>query len=232
VEYVQQQKGLTDVEYLDRLGILGPNMLIIHAAWLSDAEVELIKKHDVKVCHCPGASLHGAYGACSHGKFPELIEAGATVCLGTDLTSNNNSLDMFRTMYQVATCHKEARLDATLISPEQAVEMATVQGARALMWEDEIGSLEAGKKADIILVNTMKPNWLPVHDFSLVPNLVYSGDGADVDTVIIDGRVIMEGGKVQTMDEKEVLTKAQEAGARIFDKSGLARRLRPRWPVL
>lgn len=232
VKYVQSQKGLTDVEYLNRLGILGPNMLLIHAAWLTDAEVELIKKHDVKVCHCPGASLHGAYGACSHGKFPELIRGGATVCLGTDLTSNNNSLDMFRAMYQAATCHKEARLDATVISPEQALEMATINGARALMWEDEIGSLEVGKKADLILVDVMRPNWLPLHDFSLVPNMVYSGDGADVDTVIVDGRVIMEGGEVQTLDEKEVLARAQEAGVRIFEKSGLAQRLRSRWPVI
>lgn len=231
VERLRDREGVTEVEHLDRLGILGPNVLMIHCNWITDGEVELAKKHDAKVCHCPGASLHKGFGACSHGKVPELVKAGVTMGLGTDVASHNNSLDMFRAMYQVATCHKEARLDPTLISPEQALEMATIGGARALLWDDEIGSLDAGKKADLILVNIMKPNLLPYNDFSLVPNLVYSGDGADVDTVIVDGRIIVEKGTVQTVDEKEVLATAQKAGVRVLQKSGLSGKLRPRWPV-
>ncbi len=230
VRWLVEHKGKPDIEYLESLGVLGPEMLIVHAGWITPEAVKIISRHDVKVCHCPGASMHGAYGSCSRGKFPELIEQGVTVCLGVDTAAENNSLDMFRAMYQAATCHKEARLDNSLISPEQALEMATINGARALMWEDEIGSIEVGKKADLVLIDIKKPNWLPIYDFSTIPNLVYSGDGADVDTVIIDGKIVMEGREIKTLDERKILTRVQEAGARILARSGLDRKLKPRWP--
>lgn len=226
------EKRLSDIEYLDHLGVLGPNVLLAHANWISDTEVELIKKHGTKVCHCPGAGMHGGYGAISRGKLPELVRAGVTVCLGTDAAANNNSLDMFHAVYQAATCHKDARLDPALISPEEALEMATVSGARALMWDKDIGSIESGKKADLILVNAARADLLPLHDFSIVPNLVYSGDGANVDTVIVDGRVIMEKGEIRTVDEKQIVAKAQEAGVKILERMGLGQKLKPRWPVV
>ena len=107
--------------------------------------------------------------------------------------------------------------------------MATIDGAKALLWEDKIGSLEPGKKADIILVDTRKSNWVPMHDFSIVPNLVYSGDGADVETVIIDGNVVMENRQVKTMDEHSILQKAQRASEEILERSQV--RILPRWKV-
>lgn len=232
VDYFRQRKGVTEVEFLHKLGILGSDMLIIHAGWLTAQEVELVRQYDVKVCHCPGASMHSAQGSCFHGKFPELIKGGVTICLGTDVTSNNNSLDMFRAMYQAATCHKESRMVADLVSPEQSLEMATINGARSIMWDDQIGSIEVGKKADIILVDTKKPHWLPLQDFSLVPTLVYSGDGMDVDTVIIDGKIVMANKELKTVNEKEILEKAQRIGVNIFKKAGLYKKLKPRWPVI
>src|SRR3989338_10118839 len=154
------------------------------------------QSHDTKICHNPGATLHGAYGAAVIGKFPEMLEMGITVAMGCDSSAANNSLDMFRTMYEVATVHKEIRLIPDLIPPEKALEMATVDGARALKWEKEIGSLEKGKKADVIIVETRRSNWIPMHDFSIVPNLVYSGEGADVESSIIDGKIGMENRKI------------------------------------
>lgn len=109
--------------------------------------------------------------------------------------------------------------------------MATINGARALRWEDEIGSLEVGKKADLILVDVSGPHWLPRQDFSLIPNLVYSGSGADVDTVIIDGAIVMEGREMKTVDEERVLSEAQKAGRQVLKRTGLEDKLRPRWPV-
>jgi 5-methylthioadenosine/S-adenosylhomocysteine deaminase len=231
VRHVIEHQGTTEIKYLQRLGVLGPDLLIIHAGWITTEEVPIIKEHDVKACHCPGASMHGAYGSCSQGKFPELLEAGVTVALGVDSATANNSLDMFRAMYQAATCHKEMRLDPSLISPEQALEMATINGARALRWQDELGSLDVGKKADVIIVDASRPHWLPRQDFSMVPNLVYSASGADVDTVIIDGVIVMEDREMKTVDEERFLAEVQKAGRQVLKRAGLEDKLRPRWPV-
>ncbi len=226
-QYLISRKGMADIEYLDSLGFLGPEVLAVHAGWITERGVELIARHDVKVCHCPGASLHGAYGSCSRGKFPELLQKKATVCLGVDASAENNSLDMFRAIYQAATCHNEARLTRRVISPEKALEMATIDGARALGMEEQIGSLEAGKKADVIVINARKLNLLPLLDFNLIPNLVYAGDGADVETVLVDGKVLMEDGQLKTIDEPELAKKVQSAAARVLQRSGL--KLEPKW---
>ncbi len=229
-EYLKRRKGMADIEYLDSVGFLGPEVLVVHAGWITDKGVELIARNDVKTCHCPGASLHGAYGSCSRGKFPELLKKRATVCLGVDASAENNSLDMFRALYQAATCHNEARLARNVITPEKALEMATVDGARALGMEHQTGSIEAGKKADVIVVNAGKLNLLPLFDFNLVPNLVYSGDGADVETVLVDGRVLMENRRLTTIDEARLARQVQEAGERVMERAGL--KLKAKWPVL
>ncbi len=231
MEWVKRKTGKMTVEYLDSLGVLGPHWLLVHMGWVSDYEVELLRKHDVKVAHVPGATMKGAYGCIAFGKFPEMIEKGVTVCLGCDSSAANNSLDMFRAMYLVATAHKEVRYKPDLISPEQALEMATVNGAKALMWDQEISSIEPGKKADLILIDVKRPNWIPNHEFSLIPNLVYSGEGRDVDTVIIDGRIVMQDRKVVTVDEEEILEAAQRSSEGILDrlKSKFGIEIKPRW---
>lgn len=229
VEWVRRKTGMTTIAYMNKLGVLQPNWVLTHMAVLTDEEVKMLKDHEVKICHNPGATLHGAYGAAVIGKFPEMLEMGITVAMGCDSSAANNSLDMFRTMYEVATVHKEIRLIPDLIPPEKALEMATIDGAKALQWEKEIGSLEKGKKADVIIVETRRSNWIPMHDFSIVPNLVYSGEGADVETSIIDGRVVMENRRILTIDVDRVLSQAQEAAAKIVAR--LPYRIQPRWPV-
>jgi 5-methylthioadenosine/S-adenosylhomocysteine deaminase len=229
VEWVRRKTGYTTIAYMNKIGVLKSNWLLTHMAVLTDEEVRMLKDNDVKICHNPGATLHGAYGAAIIGKFPEMLDMGITIGMGCDSSAANNSLDMFRTMYEVATVHKEIRLIPDLIPPEKALEMATVDGARALHWEKEIGSLEKGKKADLIIVDTQRSNWIPIHDFSMVPNLVYSGEGADVETSIIDGRVVMENRKILTIDVESVLKRAQKAAEDIISK--LPYRIEPRWPV-
>lgn len=154
---------------------------------------------------------------------------GVNVCLGCDSSAADNSLDMIREMYHVATLHKEWRSDGTLISPEQALEMATLNGAKALHWDREIGSIEAGKKADLIIVNTLKSNWIPIYDFSIIPNLVYAGEGQDVETVIIDGEVVMRDKTLLTLNEQDILREAQKRSEALVTR--LPYQIKPRWPV-
>lgn len=228
VETAKRMRGCREIEYLDKLGVLGPHWMGVHMIWLNDKEVEIVKKRHVKVSHCPGAAIHLGFGCTQAGKFVELVREGVTVALSQDSTTANNSLDMFRSMY-LLSIHKDAKMDPAVFPPEKALEMATIDGARALMWEDKIGSLEPGKKADIILIDTKKSNWVPIHEFSIVPNLVYSGDGGDVDTAIIDGNVVMENRQVKTMDEHSILQEAQRASEEIRERSHV--RILPRWKV-
>ena len=227
VEWMRRNLGHTPVEYLHHLGVLDSNWLFVHCVYLTDHEVDLCAQYGVRVSHAPGASVHGTYGAISRGKFPELLEKGVTISLSTDAAVADNTFDKFRIMYLAATLHKEARMIPDLILPEQALEMATINGARALMWDDEIGSIEEGKRGDVIIVDTSGSNWRPLHDWNLVPNLVYSGSGDDVLTTVIDGKVVMEDRNLLTCDAPKVLGRLQEASERLFAKMPF--KIEPRW---
>jgi 5-methylthioadenosine/S-adenosylhomocysteine deaminase len=230
-QVMKERAGMSTVQWMAGLGVLGPNWLLADMSDASDSDVVIVKMHDAKVAHNPGASMHSTGGAASKGKFPELLERGVTVGLGCDSAAANNSLDMFRAMHQVATVHKEVRLRADLVAPEKALEMATIDGARALGWDAAIGSLEPGKRADVIVVDTRRTNWAPLHDFSIVPNLVYAGEGADVETTIVDGRVLMENRRLTTIDVEKVLVEGQRIAERIAQQLPYRGALRPRWPI-
>jgi cytosine/adenosine deaminase-related metal-dependent hydrolase len=209
--------GTRPIERFETLGILNQRFVATHMAWLSERETELVKRRRAAAIHCPSASMKGAYGAISRGSFPELIAGGATVGLGSDGPAAACFLDMFREVHLAATAHKEARLDWTLISPYQALELATIGSAKAMLLQDEIGSLEPGKRADIILLDLMRPEMVPWHEDNLLANLVYSATGSIVHTVIIDGGVVVRAGEVQTVDEPAVL-RAMQAEAPHFVK--------------
>ena len=207
--------GTRPIERFHALGILNRRWLGTHMAWLSDREVDLLEECDATAVHCPSASMHGAYGALSHGKFPELIDRGITVGLGTDGPAASCFLDMFREINLAATGHKEARLDWALISPYKALELATVGSARGALLEHEIGTLEPGKKADVILLDLMDPGMVPWHEDNLLENLAYSATGSIVHTVLVDGQVVVRAGEVKTLD-REQLVRAMQKEAREF----------------
>ena len=230
VNWLVQKTGRRPVEYLEHLGILGPNWILTHMGWAHDSEIPILVRRDAKVCHSPGSSMHNARGAISHGRFPEMAAQGVSLCLGADAAACNNSLDMFRTMYLTCLAHNERRLSFGLFPPERVLEMATLGGARALLWEDQIGSLEPGKRADLIAVDLHRANLSPVYDFSVVPNLVYSGSGADVTFAMVDGRVLMRDRRITFVDEDRLLARAQKCGERLLER--VPYRLRPRWPVV
>jgi cytosine/adenosine deaminase-related metal-dependent hydrolase len=203
--------GTRPIERFHSLGILNRRWLGTHMAWLSDREVDLLEQADATAVHCPSASMKGAYGAFSHGKFPELIERGITVGLGTDGPAASCFLDMFREIHLAATGHKEARLDWTLVSPYKALELATVGSARGALLDDEIGTLEPGKKADLILLDLMEPSMVPWHEDNLLENLAYSASGSVVHTVLVDGKVVVRAGVVETVDRGELVRAMQRA---------------------
>jgi 5-methylthioadenosine/S-adenosylhomocysteine deaminase len=197
------------IELLDRLGVLGPDMVFAHSIRYTARDRQLIKLNGVNINHNPAASMHGAYGSAPMGCFPEMVEEGINVCLGCDGAANGNTLDMFQVMRLAATLHKEMRLDPLAISPEQAFAMATRNGARAAMWPDG-GELKVGDKADVIAIDLMQPHLLPA--YNVLNNLVYCASGQDVVTTIEAGQVLMEDRRVTTLDEAKVLSDLQTRG--------------------
>ena len=205
VKSVKEEYGLTEVELLESIGFLKPDVLAAHCIHLSDEEMKLMAKRDVKVSYNPVANMKIGLGV---SKIKDLMGFGVTVGIGTDGPASNNSLDMFGDMKVAALLQKVHYMDPTVLPAQRVLKMATVDGAMALGLEEAIGSLEVGKKADMILIDFRKPHLTPAHD--LYANLVYSARGSDVDTVIVDGNVLMEGREVKTLDEEAVMERAQE----------------------
>lgn len=221
----ERRYGLWPVERLADLGGLGPNLVLAHAVALKENEVQLLAEAETKVAFCPGTSLKIAKGATRIGRYPELLSAGVTVALGCDGTSASGSLDMMRQMYLAAGLFKDARMDATLVPARQAVRLATIEGAKALLWDDEIGSLEVGKRADLIMFDLADIEWTPCHD--PVQAFVYSATPRSLRTVLIDGRVVLDEGTITTVDEPEIAREARSRARAIVERSGLARGVTP-----
>lgn len=218
--------GKTPIERYHEIGVLGSNLLIVHANWLSRSEIKLVKKYDVKVCHCPTAGAAGGYGTFKIGKFVEMMKKGITVALGHDSAAESNFADMLRVAYMV-TAHRDFRLDATLFPPETLLEMLTLNGAKALLSEDKVGSLTVGKKADVVLFDIKNPEMVPL--LNPVSNLINSACGHCVNTVIIDGKIVMQNREMKTIKEDYVLEEAQKTAESIIERARLKDYIRPVW---
>ncbi|MFQ5914313.1 MAG: amidohydrolase family protein [Nitrospinota bacterium] len=219
----------TEFDRIEELGAWGPNWLLVHMSWVRPRELKLLKRHDLKVCHCPSTTAHLGYGAFTLGSFPEMMEMGITVCLGSDAAPAGGFVGIVKNMYLAANAHRDARMDASVMTIESTLEMATINGAKGALWEDEIGSLEKGKKADIILFDMSGPEWVP--RFNPLFNLVHTSNGTNADTAIVDGKIVMEGGKVLGIDEGALLKEAQKCGQAILKRTGLGHLSKTRWPV-
>jgi len=212
-EKVKEKHGLSEVELLAKIGLLKPNMLAAHCIHLSRKDMELLAKHEVKVSYNPIANMKLAQGI---AKIKTLLDKGITVGLGTDGPASNNSLSMFETMKTAALLQKIAYKNPTVLPAWKVLRMATIEGAKALGLENTTGSLAEGKKADIILIDFKKPHLTPTHDF--FANIIYSACGSDVDTVIVDGNILMENRIVKTLNEEEIMEKAQETARNILSR--------------
>ena len=201
------EKGLRPFEYLEKIGFLGPDVVAAHCVWLSDEEIEIIKKHGVKVSHNPCSNMKLASGVSPVSK---LIENDICVSIGTDGASSNNNLDLIEELKTASLLQKVSTLDPKVLSSDEAIEMATIKGAETLGLSEEIGSIEVGKKADIILIDTNAANMTP-DSSSLSSNVIYSANGSNVDTTICDGKILMENKKLTELDENEIYAKARQA---------------------
>ncbi|MBI2219334.1 MAG: amidohydrolase family protein [Candidatus Rokubacteria bacterium] len=221
--------GVPEVERLARLGVLDRNVLLVHGGWFTPREVKLVVDADARVVCSPSSSMHNGYGTLALGKIPELLELGVTVGLGSDHASSG-IVDLLQEMFLASAGYKETRLSSTVMPPERALEMATVNGARCALWDDEIGSLTTGRRADLVLFDTRRAQWQPL--YNPVANLVYSANGASTDVVIVGGVVLVDQGRVLSMDEDRVYAEVSRLMPGILSKTGLAEKVRPRWPIL
>jgi len=211
-----EKRGNRHIEWLAEIGVLGPQMQLVHSVWLDDNEIELVAKHNAIVVHCPVSNMYLASGV---ARVPEMLERGITVALGSDGPGSNNSQDMLEVLKTTALLHKVNTLNATVLLPEDVLQMACRGGAVAFGLPEQIGSLEVGKKADVVLVDLDTSMIMPVHR---VPSaLVYNASSRDVDTVIVDGRILMRDKEIAFLDEKALLVQARQACANLFERAGV-----------
>jgi cytosine/adenosine deaminase-related metal-dependent hydrolase len=222
--------GMRPIEHLNSLGFLGPNVNLVHMIQVNDREIEMLREHRVNVIHCPATALKLAMGLATFGRFPEMLNRGVNVGLGTDAVDCASYHDMIRVMYLAAVIYKDHRFDANVMGAETAIEMATINGARALGMEQEIGSLEKGKKADVIVIDMRSADWIPVHN--PIQNLIYSASGSSVRTVIVDGRIVMEDRELKTVDEAKILAQCQQSSEALIAKCGVNPIHTLRWKVV
>jgi cytosine/adenosine deaminase-related metal-dependent hydrolase len=213
---------------LDETGALGSNVLLSHASGISDEEVELIAARGATVVMCPSTTLKEG-SRLGNRKLPELLAHGVAVGLGCDSANSSNYLDGVRMMNAAAVGFKDGRQDVGFVPAEQAVEMATLLGARAVGLGAETGSIEVGKKADLVVFDTLRAEWRSLLD--PVNNLVYSADGRSVRWVVADGRVVLDEGKVTFADERQVAERVQALGEELLARTG-AHVNHGRWPVV
>ena len=228
VEASLAETGLRPIEHLSKLGILGPNLTLVHMIHVNDREVDLLAESGTGVVHCPAAGIKRGYGASRFARFPEMMSKGVPVGLGCDASNWSNSLDIGRMMYLACLVHREVRGEVPVISAEKALEMATIDGARALGLHNEIGSIEVGKRADIVIHNTSSPEVHPPLD--LVNNLVYSSLMETVDTVLVDGNPVLQGGKLTNIDAGEAYERIDAVAEARCRRIGFP--LPQNWPVI
>lgn len=220
VELVRETRGSTVLRHLDKLGVLGPRFLAIHAVWLDDEELDLLASTATPVSHNAASAMR----VLGMPRVVEMLDRGVTVGLGTDGAPTNNRMSLVDEMYVASLLQKARHGDPTALPARQVLELATIGGARALSWDDEIGTLEVGKAADLVLVDPATVNMTPVHD--AVSALVTSMKTENVHSVMCAGRWLMRDRKVTTLDEEAILAAAQERAAWLGPQPAPW----PRWP--
>ena len=205
---VLASRGLSPIAWLDRIGVLDARTLLVHCVWVDAADIALIAGRGAKVSHNPESNLKLGSGI---APAAAMLAAGITVGLGTDGAASNNDLDLLAAMALAAKLHKVERMDPAVVPAETAIRMATIEGARALGLEREIGSLEAGKQADLILIDTRRPHLTPLHRPASA--VVYAAGAADVDTVLVAGRVLVRAGRILTFDVEAAMDRVEAIAA-------------------
>ena len=219
--------GDRPVEHMYKIGALGPNVVLNHMTALEEFEVDYVVETGTMISHNPSSALKLSKGVTQTGKFPELLQRGATVGLGTDAENASNHSDIFRAMWLAVLLPRDARIDPSLTIAEQGLEMATLNGAKAAGWGEEVGALKPGMKADVIVVDLHRPDMRPI--INVIQNLVYSANGSCVTHTIVNGKVLMDNRELTTIDEELVLNTAQERAEALLKRIDYPTSYR--WPV-
>jgi 5-methylthioadenosine/S-adenosylhomocysteine deaminase len=207
----REKNGTTPVQYLERLGILGPEVVAAHCIWVDDADMKILAQRQVGCVHNPSSNMMLASGI---APVVDQRAAGMRVGLGTDgPAGSNNDLDMIEEMDLASKLQKTARVDPRALGARGALEMATIEGARALHMEKDLGSLESGKKADLVILTLDVPNAVPMYD--VYSQIVYAIKASEVETVMVGGKILLKDGKLQTVDEAAAMTKAKEYAKKV-----------------
>src|SRR5712691_719433 len=215
VRIAREQHNMTPTAYLESIGFWGPRTLGAHGIWVTDDDIRILQRRGVGVSHNPESNMKLASGAAPVTKY---LAAGVALGLGTDGAASNNDLDMFEAMRQASFLAKHATRDPTAVPAQTALDLATIGGARALGMEKLIGSIEPGKRADIVTVAMRAPRQTPMYD--PVSHLVYVTRGDDVRTTIVNGRILMKDRQVRTLDRTAVIADANRLAARVRDAVG------------
>ena len=222
----QELSGLRTIPLLEETGVLGPDFIAVHCVHVTDTDIDLFAAHDVAVAYNAVSNMYLGSGI---SPITRMMDAGLTIGIATDGSGSNNCQDMLETLKFSALLQKVGRMEANCVLAQRALDWATRDGAQALGLGDRVGSLAPGMKADFFLVNPFTPKAIPVHD--PVATLVYSSGQANVETVVVDGRVLMEGGVFNHLDEPALLREAQRAAQDLARRAGTERLLdkRSRW---
>jgi 5-methylthioadenosine/S-adenosylhomocysteine deaminase len=224
----RREHHATEIARLASAGLLGPRSIVSHAGWISPRDMRTLVDSGASVACCPATSHRLGTGALEYGRYPELREFGLNVALGSGSAMAGNHVDLVRQLFQYCGSNMSLRLDATAAPPESALEMATLNGARALGLESEIGSLAEGRRADIALFQTLAADWVPLHN--PIGNLAFSARGG-ADTVFADGVPLMLRGRVTRLDETAILDEVQKRADALMDRTELRRFCQPAWPI-
>ena len=223
-EYTYARWGEGTVKHLERLGVLDKNLLAVHTVWLTDEELELFKKREVKISHNPASAMR----VLGFARIPKMLAMGLRPSIGTDGASSSNHMDMVDEMWLTSLIHKGWRLDPTVVPSQDILRMATKWGARALLDEDLYGSLECGKKADLIVIDPHGPSMMPVND--KIAALVTAMHSANIQSTMCDGKWLMRDRKILTLDEEAILKEACDRAKAIYKRAGIE--LPDRFPVV
>jgi len=215
VEHHRKETGHRPIAWLEKIGFLGPGLTAAHCVWVTINEVRTLARHGVSVAHCPVSNMKLASGGVA--PVPEMLREGVVVGLGTDSPISNNAMDVFADMKIASLLHKATRWDARAMPAQAVLDLATIGAARALHVDSELGSIEVGKRADLAVVSLQGAHTTPFYPETLISQLVYSCRGSDVRATIVDGQILMADRVVQTVDEAEVVSRAQETARELFE---------------
>ncbi|MFC1488672.1 amidohydrolase family protein [Thermodesulfobacteriota bacterium] len=217
-DQIQSAHGASPVQYLDRIGVLNEKTLLVHGVWLDDNDVEIIAKRRAKVSHNPESNMKLSSGV---SPVADLLKSGVSVGIGTDGCASNNDLDLFAEMDVAAKLHKVHTMDPTVMDAGTVLKMATIGGAEAISLDRDIGSLEIGKAADLIVIDTAQPHLVPM--YNPVSHIVYAVRGSDVRDVIVSGRILVKDRNLMTIDVEEILERVAEISQIIKTDKGAQR---------